>query len=142
MQIAVVVETVGMAAEPLHERITERTRVELFLTREGYDCITLDRQTNQGKTIIEKFENYAQKAFCAVCLLTGSEDDPKIRGNVLFETGYFAGKIGRNRIILISDTEEDIPSDLSGMVWVNINNYEYQLIKELEGIGMPQKEKK
>ncbi len=40
-----------------------------FLEKLGLDCVILHEQPNRGRTIIEKFEDYAGVAF-AVVLLT------------------------------------------------------------------------
>ena len=46
----------------------------------------------------------------------------RARQNVIFEAGYFMGKLGRNRTILLSGVEETM-SDIDGIVYLNINNY-------------------
>ena len=69
--------------------------------------IILHEQPNIGRTIIEKFEDYALKSSLVFVLLTPDDigalsinpDDLKRRGrqNVIFEMGYFLGMLGRKK---------------------------------------------
>jgi predicted nucleotide-binding protein len=78
-----------------------------FLERVGLEPIILHEQPNSGRTIIEKFEVYADVGF-AVVLLTpddvGAPKDaptelkPRARQNVIAELGYFYGKLSRHRV--------------------------------------------
>ena len=74
--------------------------VARFLTKLGLDPIVLHEQPNQGRTIIEKFEQYAKVGF-AVVLLTPDDScadthqpgssRPRPRQNVILELGFFLG---------------------------------------------------
>lgn len=88
-----------------------------FLYDRGLEPIILHEQVNNGQTIIEKIESSSDVA-CAIILLTpddvgklkDSESALKTRArqNVIFEAGYFMGKLGRNRTILLSGVEETL----------------------------------
>lgn len=96
--------------------------------------IILHEQPNLGRTIIEKFEAYASMSDLAFVLLT--PDDPgadpngsntnkrRARQNVIFELGFFLGSIGRTsgRVFLLHKGPLELPSDLSGVVYVDISN--------------------
>ena len=45
------------------------------------------------------------------------------------------GKLGRNRTILLSGVEETM-SDIDGIVYLNINNYKGDLLKELRSLNL------
>lgn len=120
-----------------------KEKVARIIEKQHIKAIILSEQTNKGKTIIEKFEEYADVP-CAICLFT--KDDIAIdkgnqkelfraRQNVVFETGYFMGKIGRKKVIILSDGEIDMPSDLSGVLYISNNNWETDVLKELRKIG-------
>jgi CheY-like chemotaxis protein len=95
--------------------------------------IVLHEQPNAGRTIIEKFEDYAAMSALVFVLLTpddvgGNGDDPddqkrRARQNVIFEMGYFLGMIGRQsgRVILLYRPPLELPSDISGVIYVDIS---------------------
>jgi len=69
----------------------------------GREVTILHERANQGRTLIEKFEHHAQLASFAVVVLTGDDEGglagsgshkPRGRQNVIFELGFFFGKLG------------------------------------------------
>lgn len=114
------------------------------LEKQGIEPIILSEQVNMGTTIIEKFEKYSDVK-AAICLFTQddlgkakSEEDLKDRArqNVVFEAGYFIGKLGRENVILIANTKIEMPSDLSGVVYTENTMWEIQVLKELREMGL------
>lgn len=113
--------------------------------------IILHEQPNKGKTIIEKFTANSDVAFAIVLL---SADDIaynkkskpetaifRARQNVIFELGYFIGKLGREKVIALHETEEklEIPSDYSGVIFVPFDKagkWKFDLVKELKEVGI------
>ncbi len=117
--------------------------VARLIEKQGIEAIVLCEKANQGRTIIEKFEKYSDVGG-AVCLFTAddigniksaTEQFPRARQNVILETGYFMGKLGRDHIVILADEKVEIPSDLAGVVYTNISNWEFELLKELKSIG-------
>ncbi|MCM1060476.1 MAG: nucleotide-binding protein [Eubacterium sp.] len=117
--------------------------VARIIEKQGIEAIILSEKTNQGCAIIEKFENYSD-VNGAICLFTSddigrakkdTEDKLRARQNVVLETGYFMGKLGRNRIVILADDGIEMPSDLSGVVYTNTSNWQIDLLKELKSIG-------
>ncbi len=94
--------------------------------------IVLRDEPNCGRTIIEKFEFFAPRVDWVFVLLTPDDrvvaqnatDDEKRRArqNVVFEMGYFYGKFDRlkGRIIALVKEPVELPSDMSGIVWIPI----------------------
>jgi len=93
-----------------------------------------------GAQLSKKFEAYAVSSSLIFVLLTPDDiaahvddsDDLKrrTRQNVIFEMGYFLGKLGRKsgHVILLYYPPLELPSDISGIVYINIS-------KGIEAIG-------
>lgn len=109
----------------------------------GLKSIILHEKPNQGKTIIEKFENYSSVDF-AVAIWTGDDEGKsktedllkdRARQNVIFETGYFIGKLGREYVIVLFESGVEIPSDYSGVIFINFSdNWKDHLRREIMAI--------
>jgi predicted nucleotide-binding protein len=96
--------------------------------------IILHEQPGYGRTIIEKFEDIADIIDIVFVLLTpddivknGNESDDlkrRARQNVIFEMGYFMGKIERKqgRVILLYKKPLELPSDINGIQYIDISN--------------------
>jgi CheY-like chemotaxis protein len=102
-------------------------------TLKWQEPIVLREQASCGKTIIEKFEEYAHGADCVFVLLTpddkvissGSNDEKRrSRQNVVFELGFFYGRFGRHsgRVFILHKGPVELPSDIAGVVWIDIEN--------------------
>ena len=117
--------------------------VARVIEKQGIEAVILSEQANQGRTIIEKFETNSDVGG-AICLFTADDvgkakdaasESPRARQNVVLETGYFMGKLGRKHVVILADSEIEIPSDLSGMVYTNTTNWEVSLLKDLKAMG-------
>jgi CheY-like chemotaxis protein len=96
--------------------------------------IILHEQPNMGRTLMRKFEDYAYRANLAFILLTPDDklanpddrDDEKRRArqNVILELGFFLGTLGREtgRVILLHHGPLELPSDLSGVTYIDVSN--------------------
>lgn len=116
----------------------------------GLDPVILHERANQGRTIIEKFSDHADVRF-AVVLLSPDDigyardskpDKPtyRARQNVIFELGYFIGRLGRDRVLALHKSSEDfeMPSDYSGVIFVSFDSaarWQFDLAKELKACG-------
>jgi predicted nucleotide-binding protein len=121
-----------------------------FLEKLEQKVIVLREQPNKGLTIIEKFETYSDVGF-AVVLLTADDigraasapssvTSARARQNVIFELGYFIGKLGRNRVCAMYANNVEVPSDYSGVLYVKIDDngsWRMELAKELKAAGLP-----
>jgi predicted nucleotide-binding protein len=117
------------------------------ITKLKLEPIILHEQIEQGRTIIEKFEKNSSDVNFAIILLTADDEgkakietDFKIRArqNVVFEMGYFLGKLGREKVFLLLENGVDKPSDLDGIAYVPIDNadgWKLKLVKELKAAG-------
>lgn len=115
-----------------------------FLEKLGLEAIVLKEQPNEGRTVIEKYEAYASEVGFAVVLLTpddlGSaiaetEQNRRARQNVIFELGYFTGRLGRGRVCLLRKGDVEMPSDLFGVIYTEMDTAEgwkAKLVAELK----------
>nr|WP_245436894.1 MULTISPECIES: nucleotide-binding protein [Rhizobium] len=115
-----------------------------FLEKLKLDVIVLKEQPNQGRTIIEKYEDCAGEVGFAVVLLTPDDVGSSVaapghaqraRQNVIFELGYFSGKLGRGKVCLLRKGDVEIPSDLFGVVYTDMDSsdgWKMALVKELK----------
>lgn len=131
-----------------------KTEVENFLHEIGLEPVVLHKEPDEGQTIIEKFEKHSDVGY-AFILLTPDEaayladqemiDDKRrikekrARPNVIFEFGYFVGKLGRNRVCCLYKGDVSSPSDLGGLIYKKIlSSVEaegFGIIKELKAAG-------
>ena len=121
-----------------------RIAVARLLEKAGLEPIILHEKPNKGRTIIEKVEDYGDVRF-AVVLLTpddlGSANNqadnpqPRARQNVIFEFGYFIGRLGRERVCALVKGNIEKPSDSDGILYVPMddgNGWKAELLKELK----------
>lgn len=132
----------------VHGRDDEVLReVKSFVLGMGLEPIILYKEPSKGKTIIEKFEELGSEACYAIALFTpddkgGLKEEGKrvkykerARQNVIFECGYFIGKLGRERVCALVKGDIEHPSDYSGIVYVCYKDgWQSQLRKEIEAV--------
>lgn len=131
-----------------------KLNVENFVHRIGLEPVVLHRQANEGQTIIEKFEKNSDVGFAFILLTPDEiaytqdqeskidserEKEYRARPNVIFEFGYFIGKLGRNRVCCLLKGKTEMPSDVSGVVYHRIENSieekGFAILKELKSAG-------
>lgn len=129
---------------------TIRSQVELFIKTLGYDPVVLFKQPNAGCTIIEKIEREANDLAFAIILYTACDlgndkphaDEylnPRARQNVVFEHGYMCALLGRQNVCALVDSEVEIPSDMSGIVYVPFDDkgaWQIAVAKEMKAAGL------
>ena len=70
--------------------------------------------------------------------LQGEDINPRAQQNVIFEMGFFAGRLGRGRVILLKRGEIEIPSDYTGVLYIELGDndeWKKDLIKKLKNAG-------
>lgn len=120
-----------------------KEKVARLLEKQGLEAIILSERANKGKTIIEKFEENSDVG-AAICLFTGDDigkaknetkENHRARQNVVYEAGYFMGKLGRERVIMLVSKGIELPSDLQGVVYTDSENWTIEVLQELQNIG-------
>jgi predicted nucleotide-binding protein with TIR-like domain len=87
-------------------------------------CVMLESY-GEGKTLPEKFEMLADRAEAAIAFVTPDDlggpvageilRNPRARQNVWIEVGWFWGRLGRRRVLLLVKGDVELPSDLKGI---------------------------
>jgi predicted nucleotide-binding protein len=132
----------------------ERTKQEVarFLEKlTPLDVNILHERPNQGRTVIEKFEDHAADAVFAVILLTADDigttktaDDHqplnmRARQNVVFELGFFIGALGRDKVAALYQEGVELPSDIAGVLFTALDPrgaWKSELARELKAAGI------
>ena len=131
-----------------------KTDLEQFIRQIGLEPIVLHRQPDKGRTLIEKFEQHSDVGYAFILLTpddiaytieqdtlpdSSRKKEKRARPNVIFEFGYFVGKLGRDRVCCLYKEGVILPSDLDGLVYKKIDgSVESQgisIIKELKAAG-------
>jgi predicted nucleotide-binding protein len=132
-----------------HDEAAKQT-VARFVEKLGLQAIILREQPYAGRTIIEDIEKYSNVGF-AVVLLTPDDIGgpkgtrlkdlkPRARQNVIFELGFFVGKLGRNRVCVLYKEGVEIHSDYHGILYVPMDpneGWKRSLAKEIKEAGIP-----
>lgn len=130
-----------------HDEAARETTAR-FIEQLGLRPIILHEQANQGLTLIEKFEKYAQVTFAVVLLTpddiggsatTPNARQPRARQNVILELGYFLGNLGRNRVCALYKSGVELPSDMSGVVYIAMDDlgaWKRALAREFKAAGI------
>jgi predicted nucleotide-binding protein len=130
-----------------HDDGTKET-VARYLTKLGLEAVILHEQPNQGRTVIEKFEDHAVVDF-AVALFTPDDIGypasspekarPRARQNVVLELGFFMAMLGRQRVCVLYRGDVEVPSDYAGVLYIELDNagaWKFLLAQEMKGVGI------
>lgn len=92
----------------------------------------LCHKPNDGRTIIEKLEHYADDADVVIVLLTpddlgrtangGSVERTRGRQNVIFELGYVFGAVRRSKVLVLTAGVAEMPQEIAGVVYIDISH--------------------
>lgn len=122
-------------------------QVARFLEKLQLIPIILFEQAGRSNTIIEKLEHNSDVSF-AIILLTPDDlgkkatDEgllPRARQNVVFELGYFIGKLSRGNVVALYDESVELPSDYHGIEYIRIDAegaWKMKLAKEIKTSGI------
>ena len=121
--------------------------VARFLDKLDLVPVTLAEKPGKGLTIIEKFEQHTHVGFAIVLLtpddagsLQDDENDlsPRARQNVIFELGFFIGRLGREHVCALTKGEVEIPSNYAGIEYIPLDasgGWKQKLFRELRSVG-------
>ena len=122
-----------------HDELNLLRTKELLRDRWALEPVVLSGQPGKGRTIIEKFEDEAQRASFAFVLLTPDDVIQKdeqgysqARPNVIFELGWFYGRLGRERVCILFKEGTKIHSDLDGVSRIQFKDSVTESMGEIE----------
>jgi hypothetical protein len=103
-----------------------RAELEAFMLKRfpHVNPIAMIAEEQAAHTLPEKFEKIAGQVRGAIAILTPDdlaravregEDRVRARQNVVVEVGWFWGRLGRGRCLLLKRGDLELPSDLSGV---------------------------
>jgi predicted nucleotide-binding protein len=129
---------------------------ELFLKSINLKPIVLHRQLDEGLTVIEKFEKHANVTYAIILLTPDDIGFPvseikkneekrlieyRARQNVIFEFGFFVGRLTRKNVCCIYKEGVTVPSDLNGLIYKKVNKSVEEiglfLMKEIKNAELP-----
>jgi hypothetical protein len=125
-----------------------RNEVALFLNKIGLEDIVLHQRPNRGRHLLTKFQEEAEGASFAVILMTPDDDgglvgEPqqrRARQNVVFELGFFIGKLETPHVAALIGPGVEKPSDFDGICWIEFGRgpkWKTELARELKAAGVP-----
>jgi predicted nucleotide-binding protein len=120
-----------------------KAEVARFIEKLGFEPVILHERPNKGRTLITKFREEADAVGFAVVLMTSddlgkalaaADFNPRARQNVVFELGFFIGKLGPERVAALVKGDIEKPSDFDGVVYISLDREDWQrkLAQELQ----------
>lgn len=118
---------------------TAKSQLKNLLSALGLQPIILSEQTHRGRTIIEELEHYSTTSAFAFVLMTpddiAGDHDAKstrrARQNVILELGWFMARLGRENVILLSQGEIELPSDILGILYLRFKTDVHEVAAEI-----------
>jgi predicted nucleotide-binding protein len=128
-----------------HGHGSHKDAVARVITKLGLEPVILQEKPGTGRTLIDKLEKYSDVGYAVVLLAPddiggkkGEEQYDRSRQNVVFELGYFVGKLGRGCVCLLYWPGVEMPSDYFGVEYVLFDDkdaWKYRLAGELKEVG-------
>ena len=127
-----------------------KQEVARTLEKAGFEAIILHEKPNMGRTIIKKFEDYSDVSFAIIlyteCDIGRDKDAPegseknRARQNVVFEHGFFLGRLGRERVFALVKGDVETPGDIEGVIYTPMDAkgaWKMDLVKDMQAVGIP-----
>jgi len=121
--------------------------VARFIEKIGLEAVILHERPNSGRTLITKFQEESSDAAFALILMTpddfgglaGQEPQRRARQNVVFELGFFIGKLDAKRVCALVESPLERPSDFDGVAYIEYGpttNWRMGVARELQAAGV------
>jgi len=119
-----------------------------FIEKVGLQALILQEQLNGSRSIMEKLGKFSNINFAIILVTpddtTPSEDKPRegkacVSQDMIFELGYFVGKLGPGRVCALYQEGMEIPFDYSDIVCVPMDpreRWKLLVAKEIKQAGI------
>jgi predicted nucleotide-binding protein len=126
-----------------------KNEVALFLRAIGLEPIILHLRPNGGRHLLTKFREESEGASFAIVLMTPDDEggiagaganQPRARQNVVFELGFFIGKLGPANVAALLKADVEKPSDFDGIAYISFDaggQWKTLLARELHHAKIP-----
>jgi predicted nucleotide-binding protein len=117
-----------------HNELLKLKLKDFINSRLGLSPIVLSEQPSGGLTIVEKLEKISEECNFAIVLMT--KDDEQVNGglrarqNVIHEIGFFQGKYGRKRVVLLAERGLEMFTNISGIVRIEFDVLSFETVFE------------
>ena len=106
-----------------------KSEVARFLSKIGLEEIILHERPNVGRHLLTKFQEESEGASFAVVLITPDDEGglsggalkKRARQNVVFELGFFIGKLGAAHVAALMKGDVEKPSDFEGVGYITLD---------------------
>lgn len=122
-----------------HDELNLLKLKEQLRNKWNLEPVVLSSKPGKGRTLIEKFEEEAKKASYAIALFTPddivlvkNDEYSQSRPNVIFELGWFYGRLGRQNVCILFKEGTRIHSDLNGISRIQFKETILEVINEIE----------
>ena len=130
-----------------HDELNTRRLSQLLQSHFGLNPIAMLAKPGMSRPLTDKFEDEAQTCSFAFALFTPDDEVVKsnesynqARPNVIYEVGWFIGRLGRKRVTLILKSGTKIHSDLDGVSQIrfseNVEDKFLEIQKELKAANV------
>lgn len=124
-----------------------KTDVARFVERLDLEAVILHELPNLGRSLANKFMEVAAEAAFAVVLMTpddfggivGGAPNARARQNVIFELGFFIGRLGADKVCALVSGNVERPSDFEAIVYLAYGphtTWRPDLARELRAAGI------
>ena len=98
--------------------LKQKENLRAIIDSLGAAPVILQDETEPMAPMLSKFQREADSCSCAIAILTPDDamgNQHRARQNVIFEIGWFCGRKGSERVLMLYRGTLDIPSDLAGV---------------------------
>jgi predicted nucleotide-binding protein len=119
-----------------------------FIERLGLRALIFHEEAEGGASIVEKFGQFPNIDFAIFLFTTGDIAPPRdktregqvhVSQNIVFEFGYFVGKLGQKRVCVLYREGVEIPLNYQGIVYIPIDSrggWRLLVAKEIKEAGI------